>query len=44
MTVSMGDRASEKRRKPMMIGCSLWKPNEEYRERLLMKTEKRLKT
>jgi hypothetical protein len=39
----MGDRASEKRRKPMMMGRSLWKPKEAYRERLLMKTEKRLK-
>jgi hypothetical protein len=39
----MGARASEKRMKPMMIGNSLWKPNDSYRDLLLMKTEKRAK-
>ena len=41
--VSIGARASEKRMKPIMIGRISWKPNEEYKEPLLMKTEKREK-
>jgi hypothetical protein len=39
----MGERASEKSMKPMMMGFSRLKPKAEYRELLLMKTEKRLK-
>lgn len=40
---SVGERASEKRIKPMMMGCSRWKPKAEYKEWLLMKMEKRAK-
>jgi hypothetical protein len=43
MTVSIGARASEKRMNPIMIGNSLWKPKDSYRDLLLMKTEKSAK-
>lgn len=43
MTVSMGASASEKRMKPIMMGNSLWKPKDWYKDRLLMKTENRAK-
>ena len=42
-TVSIGERASENRMNPMMMGNSLWKPKDWYRERLLMKTENKAK-
>jgi hypothetical protein len=42
--MSIGERASLKSRKPMMMGRSVMKPKAEYREALLMKTEKRVKT
>jgi hypothetical protein len=41
--VSIGARASEKRMKPIMMGNSLWKPNDSYKDLLLMNTEKRAK-
>ena len=40
---SIGARASENRRNPITMGCSLWKPKDWYRELLFMKTEKRAK-
>lgn len=43
ITVSMGARISEKRMKPMMMGCSLIKPKSVYNELLLINTEKRVK-
>ena len=42
-TASIGAKASEKSKKPIIIGCSLWKPNDWYKEWLLMKTENREK-
>ena len=42
-TASMGARASENRRKPTTIGCSLKKPKDWYRDWLLMKSENRAK-
>jgi hypothetical protein len=43
VTVSIGARASENRIKPIMIGNSLWKPKDWYRDLLLMKTENKAK-
>ena len=42
-TVSVGPRISLKSMNPMMIGCSLKKSNASYKDRLLMKQEKRAK-
>ena len=41
--MSIGERASENKRNPMIMGNSLWKPKDWYKERLLMKTENKAK-
>jgi hypothetical protein len=40
---SIGANASEKRRNPIIIGYSLWNPNDSYSDLLFTNAEKRAK-